>query len=100
MTLTIDLSPDMEHCLRQQASMHGLKVDDYVLRLLEREVPTKGPTVRSLLALQPEERASLLVAAAERAAPMYAADLALPPNQRELTAFTVLDGEDFQDGDV
>ena len=36
-------------------------------------------------------------AAAEDAAPLYAADLALPADERELTAFTALDGEPFYD---
>jgi hypothetical protein len=47
-----------------------------------------------LLSLPREERDRILRAQAEQAAPLYKADLALPPAERELTAFTALDGVD------
>ncbi len=43
------------------------------------------------------ERAAYLQEAAATAAPLYDADLARPPRERELTAFTALDGEEFDE---
>jgi len=48
-----------------------------------------------LLTLPRAERHRILAAAAASAAPEYEADLALPVGERELTAFTALDGEPF-----
>jgi hypothetical protein len=45
--------------------------------------------------MSPEERDLLLTAQADDAASLYAADLARPDEERELTAFTALDGEAF-----
>ncbi len=50
-----------------------------------------------LLTLPRAERYRLLAKAAEAAAPEYEADLARPVAERELTAFTALDGEPFFD---
>ncbi len=50
-----------------------------------------------LLTLPRPERNRILAQAAEAAAPEYEADLALPVAERELTAFTALDGEPFLD---
>ena len=50
-----------------------------------------------LLTLPRAERNRLLEVAAAKAAPEYEADLALPVAERELTAFTALDGEPFYD---
>jgi hypothetical protein len=49
----------------------------------------------TLLTLPRAERNQILALAAEAAAPEYEADLALPVAERELTAFTALDGEPF-----
>ena len=59
-------------------------------------------TARELLKLTIEERGLYLRAAAADAAPLYNADFALPPAERELTAFTILDGEpiyEYEDED-
>ncbi len=48
-----------------------------------------------LLTLPRAERNRILAEAAAEAAPEYEADLALPVGERELTAFTALDGEPF-----
>ncbi len=48
-----------------------------------------------LLTLPRAERNKILAKAAESAAPEYEADLARPVAERELTAFTALDGEPF-----
>lgn len=50
-----------------------------------------------LLMLPRAERNRILASAAEAAAPEYEADLARPVAERELTAFTALDGEPFLD---
>ena len=52
----------------------------------------------TLLTLPRAERSRILALAAEAAAPEYEADLALPVAERELTAFTALDGEPFLEG--
>ena len=49
------------------------------------------------LALPKEERQRRLRVMAEEAAPLYEADLALPVEERELTAFTAFDGDPFYD---
>ena len=46
----------------------------------------------SLLSLPKAERDRSMIAQFDVASPLYAADLALPVQQRELTAFTALDG--------
>jgi len=61
-----------------------------------------GPTPEQsnaayLLTLPSAERNRIMEQAAEAAAPEYEADLALPVAERELTAFTALDGEPFLD---
>ena len=48
-----------------------------------------------LLTLPRAERNRILAKAAEAAAPGYEADLAQPVAERELTAFTALDGQTF-----
>lgn len=48
-----------------------------------------------LLSLPKAERDRIMEAQAIHAAPLYEADLALPVAERELTAFTALDGEPF-----
>lgn len=50
-----------------------------------------------LLTLPRAERKRFLEEAAAKAAPEYEADLALPVRERELTAFSALDGEPFFD---
>ncbi len=51
----------------------------------------------TLLTLPRAERNRILALAADAAAPEYEADLARPVAERELTAFTALDGEPFLD---
>lgn len=53
-----------------------------------------------LLTLPRAERNRILAEAAEAAAPEYEADLALPVGERELTAFSALDGEPFLEDDT
>jgi hypothetical protein len=110
MTLTLELPPELEARLKAEADRLGLPVADYSLQLLRANVPTsasgtapkqpkplpKAPTARELLALPPEERDQALAAQAEDAAQHYAEDLNRPIAERDLTAFTALDGEPFR----
>lgn len=116
MTLRLELPPELEERLAREAAQLGLSLDAFALRLLaehvlvtpprrkeasgralEQPVPPKAISARELLALSPEERDRFLSAQAEHAAPIYDADLARPAAERELTAFTALDGEPFLD---
>lgn len=61
------------------------------------EKEPQAPTARQLLALPKAERSRILRAQMERAAVEYETDFARPVAERELTAFTALDGEAFYD---
>lgn len=104
MTLTIDLTSEQAARLQTEAESKGMLLQDYALRRLvgrgkqsRNQTGKNQVTARELLAMSPEERRPYLMAAAEAAAPLYEADLALPPAERELTAFTALDGEPFHE---
>jgi hypothetical protein len=109
MTVILELSPDQEARLHEEAARSGLPVAEYALTCLfgrqERNPlgpaapshPARAVTARDLLAMAPAERSAYLRWAAEDAAPLYESDLALPPAERELTALTALDGEPFDD---
>jgi hypothetical protein len=90
MTLVIEITPDVETRLQSAAAKRGLPVAEYAKALLERQVL---PLAVRVAALPPAEQDRLMAAAAEDAADLYDADLALPPDERDLTAFTALDGE-------
>ena len=94
MTLMIDLEPEVQWRLQSAATQRGLPVADYAREVLARQVL---PLSLRVAALPPEEQDRLMTAAAEELQSLYNADLSLPPAQRELTAFTALDGEDFDD---
>jgi hypothetical protein len=55
----------------------------------------RPPTPREVMAMSPEARKRTMQEAALIAAPIYDADLALLPADRELTALSALDGKDF-----
>ncbi len=102
MTLTLTLTAEQEARLKAEAQESGLPMSEYALRRLfghsERPTASSGQrhlSARELLAMSPEERGTYLRAAADAAAPIYEADLALPYAERELTALTALDGEPF-----
>jgi hypothetical protein len=92
MTLVIEVPPEVEIRLQAAAAKRGVPVVEYAKALLERQVL---PLAVRVAALAPEEQDRLMAAAAEEAAELYNADLALAPGERELTAFTALDGEEF-----
>lgn len=55
---------------------------------------TQRQTTAEMLALPLPERRRIMAAQAAAVAPFYEADLALPPEERELTAFTALEGDE------
>ncbi len=109
----LELPPDVEMQLREKAAQRGQAVADYLRQIVE-EKPISNPEMAGnvgrpreadpdyLLSLPLEERQRIMTAQFDAAAPFYAADLALPVAERELTAFTALDGdpilEDYQIG--
>ena len=97
MTIMIDLRPEVEARLAQQARTAQQPMSEYLNGLIESLLMPKEVDLDAFLALPREEQDRLMAAAAEDAAPLYAADLELPPAERELTAFTALDGEPFHD---
>jgi hypothetical protein len=48
MTLMIELPPELENRLRAIATQHGLDATDYVLRLIEQNLPAPEATGKSL----------------------------------------------------
>ena len=98
MTITLDIRPEVEARLRDRAAAFGEDLTHYVQRIVELEstgVLEHRWDYNKLMSLPFDEQDRILAAAAETATPLYEADLALPPAERELTAFTALDGEDF-----
>ncbi len=94
----LELPPDVETQLRERAARNGLAVADY-LRQIVRQKPVSNPEMARnlerpresdpnyLLSLPLEERRRIMKAQFDSSAPLYEADLALPVEQRELTAF-------------
>ena len=100
----LELPPDVEMQIREKAARNGQAVGDY-LRLILGQPTSSNPEIAGnlgrpresdpdyLLSLPLEERRRIMKAQFEAAAPLYEADLALPVAERELTAFTALDGD-------
>lgn len=63
-------------------------------RAAETAFPGRVYTLRELKALPKDQREAIMQAQAAAAAPLYQGDLSLPPAERELTAFSVLDDYD------
>lgn len=99
MTHLIELTPEMEDRLKKKAHKDGKDVDSYLKLLVERsldgedhpEADESNPAY--LLSLPKAERDRILEAQVALAAPLYEADLALPVEERELTAFTSLNDD-------
>ena len=91
MTLTLDLPLEVETVLLETAHRQGKTPDQLAAETLRSRFapPETYPTARQLLAMPEAERSRILSEAAAHAAPLYEADLALPPEQRELTASMV-----------
>ncbi len=95
MPIVIEVASAVEARLRAAAAERGLAVHDYVRSILEREVL---PLAVQVAGVPPEDQDRILAAAADAVADLYESDLARPMPERELTAFTALDGEGFHDG--
>lgn len=107
----LELPPDIENGLREKAARNGQEVTDYLRQILgglgnekqeakgqRHELAGNADRPREsdpayLLTLPKADRDRIMEAQAARAAPLYEADLALPVAERELTAFTALDGD-------
>ena len=98
MTLVLELAPEVEQRLSVEAARRGQQPSEFVTHLLTRELEPKEFDLEALLALPREEQERVMQKAFDAAALEYNADLALPAAERELTAFTALDGDDFADG--
>ncbi len=94
--MSLTLTREQEARLQRKAARMGKPAEVVLDELLEEQEP-QSFTARQLLALPKAERTRILQAQAERAALEYEADLARPAEERELTAFTALDGETFND---
>lgn len=93
MTLTLELPETLARRIQAQPDAEREKFA--VNALAVGAALTERPlTPLEALALPADVRDRLLMAQAEAMAPYYEADLALPPAERELTAFTALDGVD------
>ena len=89
--LFVQVTPLAERCLQIQAEQQNMSLPAYVQFVLERQARIMNPY--ALRQLPRAERNQLMAFQPEEAAPLYEADLALPVEQRELTAFTALDGD-------
>src|SRR5688572_18375105 len=94
MTLIIEVDPEVQARLQEAAARQGVAVSEYAKGVLERQVL---PLALRAADLPPDEQDRIMAAAAEEASDLYNADLARPLRERELTAFTALDGEEFHD---
>lgn len=99
MNVTLDFAPNMEKRLRDKAAYEGRDADSFVRQIVEKTLADESDPAY-LLSLPLEERRRIMERQAALAAPLYNADLALPVEERELTAFTALDGEPFLEDDI
>ena len=95
MTVAIELSPEIESVLRLKASRQGQELPEYLQTVAERDafVPMLWD-IEQLLTRPQKEQDRIFAEAADAAAPLYEADMALPLGERELTAFMALDDFD------
>lgn len=94
--MSLTLTHEQEAKLHRKAERIGKPAEIVLDELLEEQEP-QIPTARQLLALPKAERMQILQSQAAQASAEYEADLARPTAERELTAFTALDGEAFYD---
>ena len=97
--MNLELTPDVEARLQQEATRQGVNANEIALQLLDHSLPPRRLSARDLLRMPLAEREKHLAKAAEDAASLYNEDLARPVAERELTAFTALDGEPFLEDD-
>ena len=104
MSIYLELPPEVEAQLSEHAEGKGLDLADLIREMVEsnlarQEIQSlKTPEGRwdfsRLRALPTADQDRIMERAAKDAAPLYAADLALPPHERELTAFGILNEYD------
>lgn len=96
MTRTIELTPEQEAYLEAEARAMGVGEEEALRRVIATVLkPRRFLTPQELLRLPPEEQDDYIRAAVEDAVPFYNSDMALPPQERELTALSTLAGEAF-----
>lgn len=97
----LQLPPETESRIRAKAARAGQDAEELLRRIVEKELSVDESDPAYLLTLPLAERRRIMAAQFAEAAPLYAADLARPIEERELTAFTALDGEPFiEDADA
>ena len=87
MSIYLELPPEIEAQLSKRAQGKGCDLADLMREMVESDFAR-------LRALPKADQARIMERAAKDAAPLYAADLALPPRERELTAFEMLNEYD------
>lgn len=98
MTLTLEISWETERVLLEAAHLQGKTPEQLAAETLQASfaLPDAYPTARQLLAMPEAQRDRYLSEAAAHAAPLYEADLALPPEQRHLTAITAIQDDFYE----
>jgi hypothetical protein len=99
MAVVIDLAPEIERRLSVEAARRGQLPAEFITQLLRRELEPKEFDLDALLALPRQEQERIIQKSYDDAASDYNTDLALPAAERELTAFTALDGDDLADSE-
>jgi hypothetical protein len=94
LTLEVNLKPDDQARLTRCAKQSGMTLETYVQTIVEKLGSSDVALLRSL---SRADRNRVLSAQAIEAAALYEADLALPVKDRELTAFSALDGDPVHD---
>ena len=97
MSLVLELPAEVEARIRADASRTGKSANAYAVELVERAMQLDGKSSimdpREIMRLSIEDRRRILAMGAEAVADLYNEDLARPVADRELTAFTALDGD-------
>lgn len=97
MTITIELNEEEAAKLIRLTEEQGASPADAFRSWLAAVPPTHHLSARELLRLPKKDRETYLRSAAEDAAPLYAADLARPDHEKELTAISSVAGRDYRD---
>lgn len=99
MALTVQLRREVEIEMVARAKAKRMPVEAYLEEVIEGLVSPKEYDLDALFALPREEQSKRMREASAIAKSEYDADLALPTDEREMTAFTALDNLDFVDGE-
>lgn len=94
LTLQVNLKPDDQARLANRAKRAGMTLETYVQTIVEKLASSDVGFLRSS---SRADRNRVLSAQAIEAAALYESDLALPPADRELTAFSAIDGDPVHD---